>query len=121
MKYIVLIIIILLICSTSAMAGEYWSNEEIALEVTYITLQFVDYKQTHAIAASENYFETNPFLGENPSKGDIDAYFAATTVAHMVIAHALPQKYRRYWQAIWINIEAGYVTHNYSIGITVKM
>ncbi len=115
------IILMLLICSAPAIAGEPWSKGEVALEVVYQTLQFIDYNQTLSIAADDEYTENNIFLGKNPQEEYIHAYFLATALGHIAVTEMLPPKYRRIWQMITIGIEAGYVSHNYSIGVHISI
>ncbi len=55
MKNIAFIIFMLLFCSAPAVAGEPWSKGEVALEATFLTLQYIDYKQTQFIAANDEY------------------------------------------------------------------
>ncbi len=103
------------------MAGERWSKDEVALEAVYQTLQFIDYRQTLSIAEDDEYTENNIFLGKNPQDEYIHAYFLAAALGHVAITEMLSPKYRRIWQMITIGIEAGYVTHNYSIGVQIKI
>jgi hypothetical protein len=111
----------LLIYSAPALAGQDWSKDEVTLEVVFLTLQFIDYKQTLAIAEDDDYYETNIFLGEDPQEEAIHAWFALTALGHVAISHMLPSKYRQIWQRIGITIEAGYVDHNNSIGVKVNI
>jgi hypothetical protein len=56
-------------------------------------------------------------LGEHPSVGRVDGYFALCLLAQVGIAAALPSQYRAVFQYVGIVFEAGLVGHNFSVGI----
>lgn len=131
MKYFILVIAFLAsIFSSPAHAESDWTTTDTALQVTYSVLHVMDWLQTRQIAANpDRWHETNPILGEHPSKGKVDAYFATTLIAHTAISYLLPKEVdalgykvpaRNIWQMVWIGVEAGYVAHNYSLGIQAK-
>ena len=94
-------------------------NQDIALEVAYQIVHYVDYRQTRVIAENpDKYFERNPFIGKHPSTSRVRNYFAGTAIAHAAITALLPAgKYRTLWQGATITLQAGVVHYNYSIGI----
>ncbi len=91
-----------------------WTTRNTALEVTYAVAHAADWRQTLDIAAAGR--ETNPLLGPHPPAHVVHAYFASALVAHAVVARLLPRGWREGWQAAWIVVETGYVTHNLSLG-----
>ncbi len=80
MKSIAPIIFMLMICTAPAVAGEPWSKGEISLEATFLTLQYIDYKQTLFIAANDEYTENCIFLGKHPSEKQVNIYFLTTAL-----------------------------------------
>ena len=123
MKWIVVISVSLFLTFTGlavSYSADKWTTEDIMLEVTALGLKAIDWRQTRTIAKHPNlYWETNPILGEHPSIEAINRYFITTALGHVFITHLLPQKYRKYWQLLWIGISANCVYHNYRIGIKI--
>jgi hypothetical protein len=133
------IVMLLLLFAVPCKASD-WSNTDTALEVTYAAVHVADWLQTRWI--SENHIdkqwsvydhrkksnttytsyhqESNPFLGRNPSKKNVDAYFASTLVAHAAISYLLPKDYRPYWQAITIALEGSVVGYNINAGVGIS-
>lgn len=108
------------------------------LEATYLALHAIDWAQTREIrpgnrkcdysyrtetfyncTGSIEYRETNPILGNHPTSAQVNLYFAATAIAHVLIADALPSDYRKAFQYVTIGIESAVVVRNYQIGIRV--
>lgn len=85
----------------------------------------IDYGQTLDIASNPQWKETNPILGEHPTRSEVTRYFAVAAVLHPTISALLPTDkclgpvcdWRKAWQWVTIGVEAGYVAHNYSLGI----
>ena len=118
MRYL-LILLLVSGCST-------WRKEDTVRESVALAFIAVDYGQTKTIARNpQQYHETNPILGEHPSVGQVNAYYIATAVLHPTLAALLPTDHcigpicdwRAAFQWVTIAVEAGYVAHNYSIGI----
>lgn len=61
--------------------------------------------------------EGNPLLGDYPSIGKVNTYFAAAAVGHAAISYILPRGWRDAWQYVWIGAEANQVRRNYYMGI----
>ena len=132
MKYIILAAVFILasVFSSPVHAESDWTITDTGLQLAYTTVHVMDWLQTRQIAANpDKWHETNPVLGEHPSKGKVDAYFATTLVAHTAISYLLPKEVdvmgykvpaRNIWQMVWIGVEVGYVAHNYSLGIQAK-
>jgi hypothetical protein len=104
----------------SGCANGGWSTEDSYRQAGVVALSGIDWMQTRKIAKNpDDYHENNPILGEHPSTGKVDAYFAASIAAHTAIAAALPPEYRKWFQYISIGVEAGVVASNLSIGLGV--
>ena len=112
-----------------------WTNTDTAWQLTYAAFHIADWGQTLDLAESFNigsmtandythqweecaYKEGNPFLGDRPTRSEVNTYFATTLILHTTVAYYLPPKYRRVWQAVWIGIEAGVVARNARIGVS---
>lgn len=79
-----------------------------------------DYRQTHYIAKHPEYHEINPIIGEHPSVGKVNIYFAAGAVVKNGIFFALPEKYRIPFGFGMTAVSTGLVIHNNSIGIKIN-
>ena len=99
-----------------AQAFDEWTNTDTAFQVGYSILHIIDWGQTREII-NNGYSESNLILGEYPSKGKINTYFAVTLIGHAAISYVLPHDYRILWQVIWIGMEARTVAWNYNAGI----
>jgi hypothetical protein len=125
--------VLLLGFPTQALAAGKWTRADTAFQLGVISLQVADWGQTRAIAngytsdyidgngvpRTKTYYETNVLLGQNPSTGRVDAYFAASILGHTAVAYLLPQPYRRIWQSLFFVVEAHFVIRNDSIGLKV--
>ena len=113
---------ILLLClfiSSASYAGP-WNAADTKREAVYLTLHTMDWAQTREIARNpDKWHETNPYLGNHPSVARVNRYFVAMGITHIVIAHILPANYRRAFQYVTIGVEAGYVVHNFSMGLSL--
>lgn len=96
-----------------------WTTTDRALLASALVLHAADWSQTLQIADQpDRYFERNPILGRHPSRGEVHAYFAATALALVLIADALPQ-YRRPMLGGWIAVQAIVVHNNLGIGLRI--
>ena len=113
--------LLLLILSFPVRATDPWTPADSWREGGYFTLHVLDWAQTRNIARNpDRWHEMNVVLGEHPSVGRVDRYFALTALAHVGIAVALPRDWRTPFQYVTIGIEAGVVVHNWSIGLGVR-
>ena len=96
-----------------------FDTQDIALELVFQAVLYADYRQTRVIAENpDKWIETNPILGDHPSKQRVRNYFIGAAIAHTGITALLPQgPYRTLWQVLSIGWEAGMVSANYRIGI----
>ena len=82
----------------------------------------IDWAQTRKIANNpDDYHEHNPILGKHPSTGEVDVYFTASIAAHMAVSMVLPPEYRKWWQYVFIGVQAAAVGSNISIGLGVGL
>jgi len=101
----------------AAYAGGNWTRTDIAMQATSSALIAADWLQTREIATNGDYAENNVLLGDHPSLGQVDAYFAGAMLGQFLVAHALPSKYRKWWLASTIAVEAYCVGNNWGLGI----
>ena len=111
----------LMLLLVSPAHADDWTRRDTAWEAAYLTLHIIDWGQTlYAARRPDQYIERNRILGDHPSTGDVNRYFLATGIAHVGIAYVLPPRYRRYWQWLWIAIEADTVNRNYKAGVRIE-
>lgn len=97
-----------------------WTRADTHRQLAFTSLQVIDWLQTRDIATDPNRTELNPILGSHPSLGEVNAYFAATTLLHWGISYMLPPEERKAWQCIWIGAQAGNVTRNFQLGVGLR-
>jgi hypothetical protein len=115
------------------MAGD-WSTADTERQALVIGLQVADWSQTLYLTrrqcvshqpysgdqCSYSYQETGParfFIGEHPSVGKVNNYFAGTIALNTAIAVLLPPRWRPTFQVGSAAYEAYFVIRNHSIGI----
>lgn len=109
---------LLALCLASCSSASSWTRGDTARQAAVIGLLAVDHHQTQTIAKEpEKWKEYNPILGRHPSEGKVDAYFLSLAVGHTAIAAVLPEKYRKWWQYIYIGAEGFCIIHNFGEGI----
>jgi hypothetical protein len=128
MKKILALITCLCILPVSGKALEPLSSADIALEVLLAGLYIIDWGQTLDIAdrRDEGYYEINPIIGNHPTRGRVNAVFAAFAAGQVAGTFLLPTRYkiggyllnpRRMWQLGFISVSAACAVNNYSIGL----
>lgn len=113
---------LILLISSPAIAFDSWTKTEVVMEAAYLGLLVVDWGQTLDIADDQRYHEdvNCSLLGKRPSRGRVNAVFAIGMVAHPVIAHVLPHKWRKAWIASGITLEAACGVNNHNLGLKVN-
>lgn len=66
------------------------------------------------------YAESNPFLGEHPTRSEVDRYFLLAIAGTTGLAYILPQKPRRWFLGGVIVLEAVVIYDNHSAGLRVS-
>ena len=113
--------IFLFLLSFNACAFDEWSEADKTREAVYLAVDTIDWLQTRNIARNpDKFYETNSYLGQHPSVGKVNEYFAVTMLLHVGIVTSLPSKYRSVFQFTTIAYEINYVAGNYQIGISAK-
>ena len=114
---------VIMACGLVCTNAHAWSKKDTYWEAAYLATHLADWGQTLDIASqcqSGAFYETNPVMGKCPTAQKVSAYFIGTALLHYGVAKALPQKYRRWFQAGTMTMELSYITNNASIGLNVK-
>jgi len=122
MKSITKYLIVFLFIITSS-ASFAWSEKDTIWQAAYLASHIADWGQTRDIASQcehGEYYETNPIIGRCPDKKWVNTYFFTTALLHTGIAHMMPSKYRRMFQAGTLGMELSYITNNARIGLSVE-
>lgn len=93
------------------------SQADINRQLIYQSLLMVDWAQTRDIAKKPEFEEKNFFLGENPSVGEVNTYFAALSLVQVGVTLMLAPENRAVWQYVSIGVAAGNVTRNHYYGV----
>ena len=109
---------ILIILLLPSVAHANWTADDTRYQAAFIAAGLADWGQTLCIANNpDRFYETNVLLGRHPSRDKVNTYFPVAIALHTAVAVALPPKYRRAWQLVWIVVETSMVVNNASIGI----
>ena len=105
----------------AAQAGDEWTSPQIEKAVALAALTVADWGQTRNIARHPySWTERNPLIGEYPSVGRVDRYFAASMLLGAIALDALPTRWRDTALTVGIAYQAGFVAHNLSLGVAVR-
>lgn len=121
MKKFICVMLLLAISSNSfAFEAEPFDTKDKLLLGTTVALLAVDWLQTRYIVESEHFYEKNPILGKNPSKNEVNIYFAAVTAGIVAVSYMLPSDYRKSVLTGVILLQSVTVIKNNSIGIKLE-
>lgn len=121
MNRLSLIALGLLLTVSGCASSGHWSRADTYREMAFVGVMALDWSTTLTIADHPgNWREINPILGEHPSRGKVNTYFASAIAGHAIIAYLLPPKYRVWWQYGWIGLEAGVDAKNLTTGISLS-
>ena len=102
-------------------ASEPLSKADLIREGAVFAVSLADWGQT--LDNSDNpglYREQNPLLGPHPTRGDVNGYFAASLVLHLIILRLLPERFRPAFQYGSIGWELAITAHNARVGVSVR-
>lgn len=97
-----------------------WTKQDTYWQIGVLVTQIIDWGQTREIAVNPKYYETNPILGKYPTLQEVDKYFIACIAGNYLISKALPNNWRRKWQAGSILFQTYYINNNYELGIKMN-
>ena len=116
------LLILLLLIPTSAKSDD-WSTSDTYREITFQTLNIIDWGQTRYIAEHpDRFYEKNIdwAIGKHPTVNQVDNYMAASAVLHFAVSYFLPSGWRDAFQYITIADKLNATVNNASIGIKVS-
>lgn len=90
------------------------------MEVVTDLVLVADWSQSRQITEIDDIKEGNMLLGEDPSEGRVNTYFASCLVLNTVIHRVIPDRYLKYYQTTLIGIQVSYISNNYSLGVEVE-
>ena len=103
------------------LGADDWTPQNTKLEWSWVALNGADWLQTRYIATHpEEFSEANPILGDHPSTGEVNLYFAVYTAAHYLISRNLHPEPRKWFQMVSIGVTAGTVVRNYHLGVRME-
>ena len=113
-------LILALFSAPMAHAGEPWDTTDKVLGATAASLLVVDWGQTLYIADNpDKYYERNIIMGEHPSRGQVNVYFATVLVGGYFFADWLsPDNRKRFLGTVSV-IEVWATTKNHGIGVRI--
>ena len=107
--------------ASGACAGDPWDTTDKWLGAATFTALAVDWGQTRYIAKHpEKFYETNFILGEHPSVGRVDAYYATVGIGTFLMADYLGGRDRKWFLGAVLALELAYAIHNQRLGIKVE-
>ena len=109
------IVIVIVFMPLAAWSAD-WTTQDTILQASLIGLIAIDWMQTLE-SLNGNYYETNPILGKEPSRSEVNICIASSMIIATAVAYLLPSKYRIIFQSIVIGVELEAVNYNYQIGI----
>lgn len=112
----------LALAAPAAQAAE-WSSSDTWSEVAYQGLLAVDCRQTWqgSVTHPDQFEETNPIMGPNPSKRRVIGVCVASSAGHYLISRALPDDWRVLWQSVTIFAELYAVDNNINAGLGLRV
>jgi hypothetical protein len=97
-----------------------WAGEEIGWGAAAAAVRLADWAQTRNIVRDPDRFrETNPLIGEHPSRGRVDGSFVLGSALLFGLAHYLPEYRKQILQWVVV-LGAGVVARNASIGVRMR-
>lgn len=102
-------------------SNEAWRTSDTVRQVGYTAVLAYDMRQTSRIQYHNDLTEGHPFtnavLGDNPKTSEVWQYAVTMALSNWFISHALPQKWRPYWQTSTLVIHGIAIKHNCSNGL----
>ena len=98
-----------------------WTTQDTVLQSAFTTLACIDLWQTYTfLYIDKDGKESNPFMGEHPSKQRFFVIGGGWIVLHSAISYIIPKQFRTIWQSIWISEEIYCIHNNYTLGVQLK-
>ena len=121
MKYALLILLLLCSLTANAEPFEGWTTAEKTAFVASELALLVDYKTTSSLLyPSRGYYETNMYIGPQPSKQTLNLWFAGWMIGNYFISDYLGHDKRMSWLITLTVTESIAARHNIMIGGSIK-
>jgi hypothetical protein len=131
MKLLAVTVLVLVSCNAQA---QEWTRTDTAMLTGALGLLAVDWGQTRDLVRQQEprifmagsgsppreVHEKNPFLGETPSKREVDRYFLLAMAGTAGLSYVLPPTYRRWFLGGVIVVETAVVLRNHELGLRVR-
>lgn len=115
-----LITTLLLLVSLNAHAFDDWDTTDKRLFIASEALLLADWLQTRQIVKNpDKYHETNRILGEHPSMGAVNLYFASWMVGNYLLADYAGEKYRTAYLTGVVGVQFIVVRNNALLGLKI--
>jgi len=125
------LLLLVFLAGCSPACADDWTREDTYRQSALTALLVVDWAQTRWIVKHPRdpvqpdgtyqwRAEGNRLLGEHPSIGRVNGYFAASIIGHAAISYVLPRDWREAWQYVWIGIEINTTRRNHAMGIRME-
>lgn len=118
---VITLVLALAVTPGLAWPSDEWTAADTRREIMWQVLHLADWSQTLQIAERSDLREANPLLGDSPSKGRVNTYFALTAVSHWRLSRRLSPKWRRRWQWASIGLAGAVVLHNKRQGLSIRL
>lgn len=117
-----LFFILLMIFPGPAAAFDPWMPRDTVLQSAFLTLMWIDYKQTLDISTGKypDVTESNLVLGKQATRREVTRYFALTALAHTALVAVLPKDWRLALQSGAIGMELASINNNRQVGISIR-
>lgn len=103
------------------LARAQWTPEDKAAGIAAAAFTTIDWAQTRDIARNGNqFYELNPLLGQHPSIGRVNNYFAGALIGGTALAFALPENERHWFLNGTAVLELAVTAHNAKIGVRMN-
>ena len=105
----------------SGCASDSWTKTDTKYEIAFQVINAADAYTTSRIRHTYGVEETNPItraiVGAQPNEADVALLFITYGISHYVIARALPEKWRRFYQVGTALYSASLVIENCNLGL----
>ena len=122
MRILLFIALVLISTSTSA---DVWREGDTYRELSYQTLNIVDWGQTRYTAKHPERFKEDGagtggsawLIGQHPSTTDVDRLMVMSAILHPIISYYLPHGWREAFQYVSIGMKLDATIGNASVGV----
>jgi len=118
-----LLLSLLLLLPATVVAGlDDWTEEQRKWYAASVVVTVADWATTRDMTRRyhEGYHETNPIMGQYPSRQRVDQHFLTVLVANYFIADNLSSRNRTVYLQFFTVGQAAVVANNLNIGLRIR-